>query len=314
VDERAHEAEASREGFLALARQSHAQLPTPTRGLAADVVAALPDWRVPRDGGDMGPDFDAAISEAYRVLGDPRSAVVFSTAVVAELAADLPERLADRRLPPDVLALVPAALGRLLRFLRLGDVGDYRWGSSDFLLKDIRFVAGLTVPVGAGVADLRGVIGRKKTVALAVRRPTLPAAAALLRGRGLEPWFSFHTEVRHLEEFDEPGWDRAYLRLASLLRRHREVQGITAAGWLYDPQTRTVAPRLAHLHQRPLERGAVLVPGRTGDVDIANALANSATRRRLQEEGRYVPVPHTMLWPRKQLLAWARRQGGERSR
>lgn len=301
------------EDLRQLAEELRAQLPPAAGALADAAGAALPGWRTPRlEATELGADFDAAMRRAYEVVdGDGREGV-FGAALVAGLASGLPERLADRRLSPEVAELVPPALDRLSAFLRTADLSGYRWGSEpdDHLLKDVCFVAGLTVPIGAGVVDLRRRIGRRRTATLALRRRSLPAVAALLQGKGLEPLFTLHTEDRHLAEFDEPGWDRAYLRVASLLIEHPEVQGVTAAGWLYDPQISDVSPRHAYLHQRPLERGALLVPGTTRQLDIDNATATSDTRRRLYGSGRYVPRPHTMIWPRRALLSWAREARG----
>lgn len=294
--------------FEQLAQLLLERLPPSAHPLIDDVVAALPDWNVPRDVTDLGRQFEGAIDRAYEVLDDDATTGLFSAALVASLVSGLPPRLRDRRLPPDVVAQVPPALDRLLAFLRSADLTGYRWAgeSHDFFLKDIRFAAGLTVPVGAGVVDLRNRIGFRRTVALAVRRRSPTAVAALLRGDGLEPWFAFHTESRYLEEFDEAGWDRAYLRLAALLIEHPEVHGLRAAGWLYDPQLTVVSPRHAYLYQRPLERGALLLREKAQQHDIDNALAKSERRRRMYEAGEYVPQPHILLWPRRAVLAWAR--------
>lgn len=312
-------ADATGEQFLDLASELHRRLPQSAVDVLGHVADALPDWRIPR-GFDLGPEFEGRLREAYRAAGDSGAGVpdvsgvgavdVLGAALVAHLAASLPARLADRRLPPDVAALVPGALDRLLHFLRSADLTGYRLGpgASDFFVKDLRFVAGLTVPCGAGVVDLRGVISRRRTLDLVLRRRSIPAALALARGRSLEPWSSFHVEARYLEEFDEAGWDRAYVRMASLLQQHPEVRGITAGGWLYDPQLATISPRLGHFFHRPLERGAIAVRFPPSPIDVAWATEKSASRRRLHDEGRYTPDTHTMLWPRRQLLAWAERQ------
>jgi hypothetical protein len=39
-------------------------------------------------------------------------------------------------------------------------------------------------------------------------------------------WFSPHTDSRYLDEFDEAGWERTYLNVASLLSSHVDVAGI----------------------------------------------------------------------------------------
>ena len=119
------------------------------------------------------------------------------------------------------------------------------------------------------------------------------------------PWFDHHTESRYLDEFDEAGLESTYRCVASLLRLHPEVAGLTAYGWIYDPQLEEISPRLGYLRQRPLERGAIFLRGHTSDFDIKNATAKSRTRRRLYEAGEYTPVAHRILWLRHDILRWA---------
>ena len=82
-----------------------------------------------------------------------------------------------------------------------------------------------------------------------------------------------------------------YRCVASMLRRHTDVAGLTAYGWLYDPQLAEISPRLSYLRQRPLERGAISVRGDTSDFDIRErdrkiANAEAALRGRRIRAGR----------------------------
>ena len=92
---------------------------------------------------------------------------------------------------------------------------------------------------------------------------------------------------------------------ASLLRGHPNVLGMAGTSWFYDPQLDAISPNLSYLRMRPVERGAVLVRQRTSEFDIISATTKSGTRQRLYEEGRYLPVPHSIIWPRDALIAWA---------
>ena len=99
--------------------------------------------------------------------------------------------------------------------------------------------------------------------------------------------------------------DSTYLSVASLLRTHTEVAGLTSYCWFYDPQLAEISPRLSYLRQRPLERGAFFLRGHTSAYDIKNATAKSQTRRRLYEAGKYKPVAHRIVWLRHDILRWA---------
>jgi hypothetical protein len=92
--------------------------------------------------------------------------------------------------------------------------------------------------------------------------------------------------------------------VAEMLERHEEIKGMFGASWFYDPQLENISPRLMYLQKIPLAGGAQMFymgADRTG-----NALAKSKTRLKLYEEGRYRPQEYMLVWPRKELMAWAR--------
>ena len=129
---------------------------------------------------------------------------------------------------------MPPALDRLHGFLsehrESYDLGD------DYFLKDVRFAAGWTVPCGAKVVDLRSRLSLPVVLVAPSRDGRPGLAVRALRPRQRAPWFEHHTESRYLDEFNEAGLESTYRCVASLLRLHREVAGLTAYGWLYDPQ------------------------------------------------------------------------------
>ena len=78
------------------------------------------------------------------------------------------------------------------------------------------------------------------------------------------------------------------------------------ASWFYDPVLATVSPRLGYLRDVPLNGGAKLFFVEKGGAALANSLSTSPTRRKLYEEGKYVPTTYMMAWGRKAQSAWAR--------
>jgi hypothetical protein len=294
---------------LELARVSEA-LADLSRALSPVEVAAfvpledaLSDWRTPRTTADLGPRFPVLLRAAHTELPGVRERDAFNRALVAQIASNLRLRLPELELPAAVLDLVPSALSRLHEFLSERHEG-YDLGD-DCFLKDVRLAAGWTVPCGAKVVDLRCHVSLPVRLLAALRgRAPQVALKALAPGKRA-PWFEQHTDSRYLDEFGEAGIDNTYLRVASMLRRHPGVGGLTAYSWFYDPQLDEISPRLSYLYRRPLERGAVLLRGRTSDYDVKNATARSRTRKRLYEAGKYKPVGHRILWFRRDILRWA---------
>jgi hypothetical protein len=291
------------QGFTELRAQLRSRLSAEGLVAAAAMRTALPDWQRPARFGELGGPFAAAVARAEQAL--PGAALVdVSRLLMTELALSLEQTLSRRKLVPELMALVPPAASRLLNHLRDSTDSSYRY-PDDYFVKDLRFVAGMTVPGGAEVLDLRSKAGMRVSAQVLRRQPTLAHLRALLTGSRSDPWFRIHTEKRYLRHFHEAGWDAFYLRVAALLPAHPQVRGVVGTSWFFDPQLDVISPRLTYL-RKPLERGAFLVPGRTGAFDIASATVNSEARRQLFEQGRYVPVPQTLVWPRNELLHWAR--------
>lgn len=293
------------QGFQALSDALRSQLPVDALALVATLRSALPDWQRPAKFGQLGAAFLAAAAAARLRLPDTVLADLHRL-LITELALDLDRTLRERRLPPELFALVPPAAARLLAHLRSGVDASYRY-PDDFFVKDLRFVAGLTVPGGAEVLDLRSKPGVRVCVQLLRRQPTLAHLRALLTASRYDPWCRIHTEKRYLRHFHESGWDAFYLRVATLLEAHPTLRGVIGTSWFFDPQLDAISPRLNYL-RHPLARGAFLVPGRTSAFDIDSATTNSDSRKKLVDEGRYTPIPHTLVWPRAALLKWARDQ------
>jgi hypothetical protein len=264
---------------------------------------ALSDWRTPRNTADLGPRFPALLGAAHADLRGDTERDAFNRALVAHLASGLRFRLTELELPGDVFERVPAALNRLHDFL--SEHHDTYDLGNEYFLKDVRFAAGWSVPCGAKVVDLRSRLSLPISLSTAVRGRALRLARGTLRLGHRAPWFEQHTDTRYLDDFNEAGLDRTYLCVASLLRRHPNVVGLTAYSWFYDPQLDQISPRLSYLRRRQLERGAILVRGHTSDYDVRNATAKSQTRRRLYEAGEYKPVAHRILWLRQDILHWA---------
>jgi hypothetical protein len=128
---------------------------------------------------------------------------------------------------------------------------------------------------------------------------------------GFHPLYEFHTDRRHLKEFNPAGWLRFYGRAAALLRSNPEVRGVFCSTWWYDPQVACVSPRLAYLREVPEAGGASFYLLGESSQNSGDAIANSPERRRAYAEGSYRPRIYAILWPRQRLLAAAEQHGWE---
>jgi hypothetical protein len=125
---------------------------------------------------------------------------------------------------------------------------------------------------------------------------------------GFKPFFTIHTLKRYHARFNAEERYKCYLRIAELLKVNPRVRGIYVRGWLYDPRLGEVSPELEYLRRVPHENGAKSFRFKSPPHVINYALMWSPTRRKLYEEGKYMPTEYALIWPRKKLLDWADKQ------
>lgn len=206
----------------------------------------------------------------------------------------------NKRLTPRVRERTLDNFERLRAFLEQGELDEYHY-PGDFFLKDYRFVTGMTVPCGAQEVDLAERPGPKTILSLVSKAPVLAFESLFL------PWFRPHTESRYLDEFNPEGWDRCYAEIADLLAIFPKVRGMIATSWFYDPALTEISPRLAYLRSVPTDNGAIEICHGTTQFDIDSATKTSGTRRKLYEDGKYVPRCWSILWKRNDMIDWAKR-------
>jgi hypothetical protein len=289
----------ARTALQEIARRRPGAHPVYTQGgleLAAERIIAAADW-----------DFEQPARMLDRLLKDPWRRDDRRRTLIAALALELPQRVAALDLPPSVTQLYPDTLDRLTGELLRG--GEYE---PDHYAKDVRFVLGLTVPIGGQIADVAyslkpsAHINRLKRVAANAGRAAFGGnLPPYLRSRPLAPYLQIHTEARDLSNFSPEGWDRAYRRAADILERWPHYGGLIGFSWFYDPAMADVSPRLSYLADRQLQNGAIRIRLGASPLQVDLATATSETRRRLFEEGRYRPRCYGLIWPRAPLLAWA---------
>jgi hypothetical protein len=214
-------------------------------------------------------------------------------------------------LPASVRALYPRELARIAGTLA-GDDHAYFALDVDPWIKDYALLTHRLIPFGAEFAEPGAGVPRAPLVTRGLG-PALRAAWLIgLRARGLRPYFALHAHPRALEDFSPDGWLASYHRLADLLEANPAVRGITSASWFLDPALAEISPRLAYLRAVPAAGGAEFFLSERDQLGVSGALARSPTRRRLFQEGAYVPEVWLRVWLRQDLLAWSRRERSAR--
>ena len=127
-----------------------------------------------------------------------------------------------------------------------------------------------------------------------------------IRMRRLGPAFVIHTGVGGKNYMLlEREAERSYYRMAQSMAMQPRIIGLIASSWLHSPDTFAISPHLAWLNTVFRENGAVL--GTMGPADPScGVLHRSPERKRAYDEGRLKPTLGLVIWPRDEMLAWAR--------
>jgi hypothetical protein len=224
--------------------------------------------------------------------------------VLATLVSEFEDRLPSQRIPASIESLMRLEIARIVEQLGVQDEAFYDF-SNDLFLKDLGLATFRLLPCGSELLLVHAAIPRSLLFRGGITQFLRGVYFFLGKTRGFRPFYSLHMDPRRLEEFNPDGWDRSYLRVADLLALHPEVKGLFGTAWFYDPHLEEISPRLAYIRKRREEGGAWNFRyGTRADV-VSGALSKSATRRRLYQDGRYIPTSHYLVWPRDNLLGWA---------
>lgn len=183
------------------------------------------------------------------------------------------------------------------------DVNYYSY-DNDLFLKDLGICSLRVFPIGSQVVELLG-ISRRFILDYGWKQLFQSSYFYLTKMKGNSPFYHVHLDIRWVNDFNQSGWHRFFQVLAEMLRKNPDVKGVFGSSWFYDPQLEKISPGLLFLRKIPELGGAGIFKWAGTDMDIENATCKSERRRRLYEEGQYLPISHVFIWPRNDLIKWA---------
>ena len=123
--------------------------------------------------------------------------------------------------------------------------------------------------------------------------------------RGFSPAFFVHAPATYsVPALLEREALKSYHRMARSMALQPEVKGLVASTWLHSPATFAVSPHLAWLNKVFAEHNAVVATMGPATLD-SGVLVQSVERQRAFAEGRFKPTLGLIVWPRRDVLAWA---------
>jgi hypothetical protein len=150
-----------------------------------------------------------------------------------------------------------------------------------------------------------GGVARRDVLGVDLRCLPGTVAFVLRRMHGLAPVFFSHLNPRRRDRsLLESEANRSYFEMAKAMELQPEIRGFAACSWFRSPGTHQVSPHLAWLSRVFLEHGGWVVDAGFEDPDCG-VLYRSDTRRKLYDAGRFKPRRGLVLWPRRDMIAWA---------
>lgn len=257
----------------------------------------------------------ARLVESATARYGAHAAGAYAKLLVSKLIEDYPSRAQRIPLPESIRTEYPRTLARIAGGLTVvahesyvaphDEVGLGSAGHADFW-RDVRLAAQLSVPLTASrILDTVAFLPHAFYRGMGPAEDLRFLWRVVTRLHGLGPVFRIHIDERDLSEFDEAGWERAYLRAAEMLRLHPKVKGAVGRSWTHDPQLDRISPTLTYPRRQQMAHGAFLRLVGSDALATKRALHKSATRRRLYERGEYVPTVYTVVWLRRDMLRWS---------
>jgi len=226
----------------------------------------------------------------------------FQRITMLTLMNNFEKRSSGRRYSESIIERFQISFRRITQSISDQKFGKYR-NCNDILLKDLAICLQRVFPAGgARVVEPKSGFPRSLMLQGGLTQG-FKVLSLLIKSWGHTPFYSHHTHLSELEEFNPVDFIRCNIRLADMLELHREIKGVHCGSWLYDPALETVSPHLSYMRKLQLDNGALIF---YAGVSIqGGALAKSKTRRALYEEGKYIPKSYHIIWPRQRLIAWA---------
>ena len=130
----------------------------------------------------------------------------------------------------------------------------------------------------------------------------------IFKTRGIAPFLTGHYDTvdpKFLKSFNAEGSIMAYRILTEVMKLNPSIKGYYAISWFDDPQLERISPHLAYIRYMNVAMGSKNFCLGTNAAAVGNATAKSKHRRKLFQEGKYIPQNYAFVYSRKKMLAWA---------
>jgi hypothetical protein len=227
----------------------------------------------------------------------------YNKLICLKLLFNFDRKVKKESLPKKIISQYPLTIEYIAESLLSDDLKSYNF-KADYFTKDLRILLMQSLPGGAQIIDQSSYLSNTFFRYNGKKENFRRLLFILFRIGNLGPLFRIHTENRYLDCFNLEGWNNCYLRIVELFGIKPEIRGLIATSWFYDPQLKKISPHLSYLREVPCNNGAFLIHDGPGEIHTKRAIKTSKTRRKLFQEGKYLPTCYTIIWPKKDMIEW----------
>jgi hypothetical protein len=235
---------------------------------------------------------------------------LFHKLVLVNLIDKALETLPQKSFPQDVLVFFKLNFERIIQQIESNSSENNYSYKNDKFRKDLALCSLRLIPTGAQKIHLSGI---PKGFLLKAGLPQLLKGTTFIIRHlgGFSPLFEMHTDSNDpdlMADFNQEGWIRFYRRISDILKIYPHVKGVFGSSWFFDPVLENISPRLVYLRTIATNNGGRLFRIGSNAQSIKDATLKSQARRKLYQEGKYMPTSYLLIWPRKDLIAWAEKK------
>lgn len=121
---------------------------------------------------------------------------------------------------------------------------------------------------------------------------------------GFSPVLAYHLPRSMKKRFTVDNVRRDHEITADIFQSNKSLRSTFQASWFLDPSLVEISPHLAEIGRFVSKDGSLLVCIGQSDDSTNDAILKSQKRKKLYEEGKYIPKRYLRLWARKDILFW----------
>ena len=250
------------------------------------------------------------ICQTLLVRGGVKLLDLYQQVALLTLIEQREQRAQARRLPSSIRSQQIVEFSRVINEIQSNPSGFYDF-SKDLFVKDLTLCTQRMLPGGAQVFEPGSGVPRKLLFTGGLGQTLKGLKLFVLKHHTFGSLIQIHTSNKSLHEFTPDGWNRCYARCADYLELHPEALGMFGMSWFYDPCLAAISPRLSYLREIPVQGGAAIFKMEASASALRDSTSKSASRKKLFDEGKYLPTNYLMIWLRADLIAWTRKHRTE---